>query len=398
MWNNYFSGRPKRDLPPVNYRDESSDEETFQSPERPPVTRQGSPQLLAVPQLNDNVDEELEAVAQTLKNVGHTPLFKPKFEAEDEDEEVVEGLVVGVPVGSKVKADPPNQPIRMVNYDQQNEADEAGAIQNARDVKLPFNKHDVKLWFSLVESKMQFAGLKNQWSKRRVLIQLIPTEFHSDFRQYLQMQEDEAGNDSYYTLKKAIIKQFGPKKADNFDKAISRVMTGTPSQLGRQILADICPAVRPLNGCHCEDIVLGIWRRSLPQAVRNQIADMDFNKNTYMAVFDKADDVWAANKASVSVVSALSKSAGASAAAANDPAAEVAATTSRNRKPKNNKGANSNSGGGSGNATNQRNGNAPTQRTNRGPRHPDNPPSGSCGLHWKFGKAVWTCADRHNCP
>ena len=94
------------------------------------------------------------------------------------------------------------------------------------------------------------------------------------------MQEDEAGNDSYYQLKKAIIKQFGPKKADNFDKAISRVMTGTPSQLGRQILADICPAVKPLNGCHCEDIVLGIWRRSLPQAVRNQIADMDFNKNT----------------------------------------------------------------------------------------------------------------------
>ena len=93
-------------------------------------------------------------------------------------------------------------------------------------------------------------------------------------------------------------------------------MTGTPSQLGRQILADICPAVKPLNGCHCEDIVLGIWRRSLPQAVRNQIADMEFNKNTYNAVFDKADDVWAANKASVSVVSALTKSAGAAAAAA----------------------------------------------------------------------------------
>ena len=91
----------------------------------------------------------------------------------------------------------------MVNYDQQNEADDAGAISNARDVKLPFNKSDVKLWFSLIESKMQFAGLKNQWSKRQVLIQLIPTEYHSDFRQYLQLQESEAGNDAYFQFKKA---------------------------------------------------------------------------------------------------------------------------------------------------------------------------------------------------
>ena len=125
-----------------------------------------------------------------------------------------------------------------------------------------------------------------------------------------------------------------------------------------------------------------------------------------MAVFDKADDVWASNKASVSVVSALTKSAGAS-AAAGEPA-EVAATQARSRRPRNNRGSGggSNSGGGSGTSgggsgnsnANARGGAATNQRANRGPRHPDNPPSGSCGLHWKFGKAAWTCADRHNCP
>ena len=170
MWNNYFSGRPKRNVPQRNYN-EDTDEEEFLSPSRPPVTRAGSPAELAIPQLNDNVDEELHQVKQVLQNVGHSVLFR-KREIKEEVEEVVEGLVVGAPTGQKVKAD--NMPDDQVRYDQQNEADDAGAISNARDVKLPFNKSDVKLWFSLIESKMQFAGLKNQWSKRQVLIQLIP--------------------------------------------------------------------------------------------------------------------------------------------------------------------------------------------------------------------------------
>ena len=223
----------------------------------------------------------------------------------------------------------------MGNYDQQNEEDDAGAISNARDVRIPFNKNDIKLWFSLVESKMQFAGIKNQWSKRQVLVQIIPPDYHSDFRHFLQMQEDQAGADSYFQLKTAMIKQFGPKKADGFDKAINRVMTGLPSQLGRQILADICPSYTPLQGCHCSDTVLGIWRRSLPAVVRNAVADMDFNAATYKSVFDKADNVWASNAATTTVVSSLSK-----VAAASSGTETVAATgpPKKNKKDKNKKG------------------------------------------------------------
>ena len=143
-----------------------------------------------------------------------------------------------------------------VNYDQQNTDDGENAFANARDCRLPFNKHDVKLWFSLLESKMQFAGINRQWSKRQVLIQLIPPELHNDFKQYLQLNETEAGNSAYYNLKKAILKQFGLKQADNFDKAISRVLTGKPSELGRRILNDICLKPKPLEGCCCAATVL----------------------------------------------------------------------------------------------------------------------------------------------
>ena len=101
----------------------------------------------------------------------------------------------------------PSNTMPATNYDRATaEADDEGAFGNARDVKLPFNKDDIKLWFSLIESKMQFAGLKRQWSKRQVLVQLIPPEYHTDFKNYLQMREAEAGNLAYFDLKAAIVK------------------------------------------------------------------------------------------------------------------------------------------------------------------------------------------------
>ena len=143
MWNNYF--RPRRDLPQVNYNESSDEEDPFLSPERPVNTRAGSPVELAVPTLNDNVDEELDQVRQTLQNVGHTPLFRQDSPetVELEEEEVVSGLVFQGAAGRKLNDTPPgsgqpegnspgpaerraaampvNPPV--VEYDEQNTAD-----------------------------------------------------------------------------------------------------------------------------------------------------------------------------------------------------------------------------------------------------------------------------------
>ena len=73
-------GRPRRDIPQVDYAESDDDDETndedfeqglafdspLQSPVRPVPTRAGSPQLLAHPTLNDNVDEVLEDVTWKL--------------------------------------------------------------------------------------------------------------------------------------------------------------------------------------------------------------------------------------------------------------------------------------------------------------------------------------------
>ena len=72
-------GRPKRDIPQVDYAESDSEEDNYeegldfssplQSPVRPVPTRAGSPQLLAHPTLNDNVDEDLEEVAVHLADI-----------------------------------------------------------------------------------------------------------------------------------------------------------------------------------------------------------------------------------------------------------------------------------------------------------------------------------------
>ena len=67
-------GRPKRDLPPVDYAEKSSSEEEFEDgldfdnieinlvPAVLVHTREGSPVDLVYPPLNDNVDDILEDV------------------------------------------------------------------------------------------------------------------------------------------------------------------------------------------------------------------------------------------------------------------------------------------------------------------------------------------------
>ena len=165
-----WGGKPSRNLPPINYNEDSSDDDLpFVSPKRPAVTRAGSPPLLAIPQLNDNVDEDLQQVSQTLRNIGHTKLFRP---SNSEDEEVLEGHVVGFPANKSVKAGPPAPVVRMVDFDQQNEDDSATAMDNLRSVQCPYNKGDIVFWFSQLEDQFKsfFKHYQPQNSQRQVIL------------------------------------------------------------------------------------------------------------------------------------------------------------------------------------------------------------------------------------
>ena len=323
--------------PPINPAQSSEEEENnyasadenelnnLVSPNRPHQSPSASPRALLRPD-PPVVEDVLEQVSQQLNNIPNRQQRAANRNAVRQAAELAAAEAAAASSSAlRNIPDPLQDPPRMANYDETNVADEAGAYQNARDIKIPFNKADIRLWFTLVESKMQFAGINRQWSKRQVLVQLIPAELHNDFKAYLIQQEADAGPQAYKDFKDAIIKQFGPKLADGFDRAIARVMNGTPSQLERQIVNDICPEVRPLAGCHCAAVVLGIWRRSLPSVVRNAIADEDFTAATYKRVFEHADNVWASNSANTTVVAALAK-------ASTDPDTVAAVQQKKNRR------------------------------------------------------------------
>ena len=156
MWNSYFN-RPRRDVPQVNYYESDEDDEPFVSPSRPPVTREGSPQPLAIPQLNDNVDEDLEKVSQTLKNVGHTHTFRGT-RIKTEKEETVEGFVVGAPVVSDVKADNAIMPDN-IPYDKAGGDDGADVYKKLSTLTNKFTKSNPKFWFSNFERSIKHFGV-----------------------------------------------------------------------------------------------------------------------------------------------------------------------------------------------------------------------------------------------
>ena len=180
MWNSYWSGRTRRELPEVNYNESSEEEDDdynspLVSPTRPVPTRAGSPAELAVPVLNDNVDEELEAVRRTLTNVGHTHTFRgtrpetrPQPEGADRQEpennsssdkgkddsqqeleevEVIEGHVVGTAPSCQLEQGNENQinmPDAVVNFEDENGRDGDKAIEHTRSLLIEYNPNDVK--------------------------------------------------------------------------------------------------------------------------------------------------------------------------------------------------------------------------------------------------------------
>ena len=128
------------------------------------------------------------------------------------------------------------------------------------------------------------------------MVRFLPPDIQSEVKSLLKLQQTAAGNDIYLKIKTRLLKLYGPKPEDAYTRAKNRVLTGKPSQLGKLLVEDLCPADVKLSGCHCANIVWGMFREKIPIVIRNHIADMPFNSDTFEAVFDKADQVWDSNQ------------------------------------------------------------------------------------------------------
>ena len=252
---------------------------------------------------------------------------------------------------------------------------------------------------------MLMASIGSQWLKKSVLQRNLPIKQKEDVKGFLTLTKTEAGNHIYLDIKKELIQIYAPKPSDSYRRALTRTMAGLPSQLGYQIVDDVCRKPQKLVGCCCAGAALALWTLQLPVNVRAHISNSVFNADTYKKVFEEADQVFLASKQVT--VAAVAKPGSAldetlpgfidqnqphqvAAVAGSNRGGGRGGGRGRGRGGKNNKGR---GGGQSGQSQNQ--------NQSRGPKHssvPDAQADKMCDRHYRHGDLAWYCLAPSTCP
>ena len=282
----------------------------------------------------------------------------------------------------------------MEDFETENGTDGQKALEKMGSVKCDFSKEDIEFWFTELESQLEVIEVKSQWTKRIALQRFLPAEIKQEIKTLLKIQKANAGTDIYKRIKTELINLFGDKPEDAYTRARNRVMTGKPSQLGKALVDDICVCDVKLSSVCCARVIWGMYREALPVVIRNHISDMTFNKDTYLQVFKKSDQVYDSNQPQLVKQATV-------AAVSTQPTttqtldSEVAAV----RPPKKPKNQNRNNSGGA--QQNQQSAPKPqAPAANKGPRHAtakgDN--EKLCRIHYKWGDNGSYCAAPWKCP
>ena len=241
-------------------------------------------------------NQVLRDVASNLRTVESIQSVVPNWPALGEgvgEEDTLEGEIVEEPENLKVGAD--NSEADMAEFDVEDDTDGEKAQDLARSIKVEWS-NDVKFWFSQLEGEMLMASVKSQWLKRTILQRNLPTKQKEDVKSYLTMTKAEAGNTAYMAIKKDLIRIYATKPTDSYRRALGRTMVGLPSQLGLQIVDDVCEKGKKLEGCCCSRAAQTIWGDKLPIHIRGHISSLPFNSTTYKEIFEKADQVHLASQ------------------------------------------------------------------------------------------------------
>ena len=301
--------------------------------------------------------------------------------AETKSEEVVKDLVV-----ESEESD--NETI--MNFDQLNEDNGDDAIKNLGHIKVNWNPSDPIFFFQKLETELQIYSVNKQFTKRQALIRCLPDDVALEFKHLVNLQETAAGNLAYKDLKTALIKAYGPRPGDAFQRAMNRVMTGKPSVLLKLITSDICKS--NLVNCCCNSTVWGIFELKIPMYLKTGLANEEFNHDNMQGIMDRADNLWAANQTTTQINTVTQVAAVSSPVTQSASTQEVAAVRGRGNSRFRGRGNRGNRGRG-GQSRGGQNGPDP-----RGKRHESNPPWNACKAHWVYADAAFQCQSPTTCP
>ena len=411
--------------PPINQVSSGDEGENYESPEeddpnalvsprRPRQSPSASPRALLRP-YPPPVEEVLQEVGQQLRNLPNRQQRADNRNAVRRAAEAAEAAAARAagPGGEEVEEGnnrdgtmPNDPPPPVVEYDTANTRDGDKAQELARSIKVEFEPNDVKFWFAQLEGELLMASVGSQWLKKTVLQRNLPNKQKEDLKSYLTLTQTEAGNTIYRDIKQELIRLYAPKPCDSYRKALTRTMVGLPSQLGCQIVDDICKKPNKLRGCCCGAAAEALWSMQLPVHVRSHVSNMDFNADTYKSVFEAADKCYlSAKQISVAAVAMATPSLDETlpAFSAQNQPHEVAAvrTGGSGKGKKNNKNQNQNSQNQSQDQNNKGSGNGKKNNKRpwlRGSKSDQNPPDTVCDRHYVHGDRAFYCTAPLTCP
>ena len=193
---------------------------------------------------------------------------------------------------SSIEDYPSTQETIMAPYDQENGTDGEGATKNMFNIRLECDTKKMKLWFQVLENKMQFAQIRAQWTKLQVLTTVLPANLLGHIESFAALPQASAGATCYYQAKIRLINMYSEKPQESYDKAARLVLATTPSELARQITDLICDNKQnPPENCCCAKTVMGIWLRQLSNPVRQAIANMELGGGQMEETLKVADAV-----------------------------------------------------------------------------------------------------------
>ena len=401
MWRNWNPLNP-----PVNEQS-SEDENNYESPpenrpdlnelvspQRPHQSASASPRALLRPD-PPPVDEVLNQVGRKLSAL---PTREQRAANRNAQREAQAAAEAAAAAAANMAGD------EVVDFENENGNDGAKASELGRQIKVEFSATDIKFWFAELEAEMAMATIKSQWLKKTVLQRNLPTKQKEDVKALLTLNQTQAGADIYLKLKNELVRIYAPKPKDSYCKALTRTMVGLPSQLGNQIVDDVCKKPVKLEGCCCPSAVEALWHLQLPVNIRAHVSNMEFSQATYKNVFEAADKVFLSSKQVT--VAAMTVKSGATASSNLD---ETLPAFSEQNQPQV---AAINRGGGRGQRGNRGGRGQRGQRGNgrggqrgggqasssRGPRHHSNPPESCCDRHYRHGDQSYFCLAPLTCP
>ena len=282
----------------------------------------------------------------------------------------------------------------MTDFDAINGTDPQEAVGKISTVKVAWNEAAVEYFFFELENQMELINLQSQWLKRVILANNLPETVKNELMTTLKKTKTQAPTNVYKVLKDKILALFGPKEGDKYEKALQLQLNGKPSALAKQLAELLCKCDPPLSeqNCCAVDTVTAMWRRALPQVVRSAVAGRSLKGTNFDQVLQTADDVYASiAPGAAAAVAAVAIPA--EAEASDDQVAAIRrAGRARPRGFHQSRGAPRGRGQARGTSRPPRwSTTPPASSPTVTPRHPDNPPEGSCPNHWKHGRGTFNC-------